>query len=493
MHMDPVVFKRGMMMFVKFLRCTFTLCLPGVFALISPSEAAAQVDVLTQHQDASRSGVNLKETDLTVEKVDVKQKNQFGKLCFRLVEGNVYAQPLIVTGAKVAGSATPRDVVIIATEHNFLYAFDAADTNQNSTTAQLWLTDDTVFGKSVPSTTLSQDLGHGQGGCVDLTTEIGITSTPAILLTNAAAPKEGVIFVVAKSLDAGHKYSFKLHALNLFDGTPMGSPITIAAEVDGTGIGATPGGKIVFTPMIQHQRPALLVDGTTLYVCFCGHCDTGPFHGWIFAYDISDPKTPKMLDVFCTTPNIKTNPGKDGEGGIWMSGQGPSADGKGNIFLTTGNGSYDGKTDFGDSVLRFSLVAGKLKLADHFTPNNQEELKDEDADLGSAGVLLVPDSNLLIGGGKEGRLYLIDRDAMGKQLAGFSGDPGAGKENRGAGHALLEHPWYSHRLEQQERSFRLCLRRGRPRQGLPAGPGRAARRLEIPIHFAQPQPACRLQ
>ena len=92
------------------------------FTLISPSEAAAQVDVLTQHQDASRSGANLKETDLTVEKVDIKQKNQFGKLCFRLVEGNVYAQPLIVTGAKVAGSATPRDVVIIATEHNFLYA-----------------------------------------------------------------------------------------------------------------------------------------------------------------------------------------------------------------------------------------------------------------------------------------------------------------------------------------------------------------------------------
>jgi hypothetical protein len=424
-----LVFKKGTMILMKHFGYTFKLLLAGVFALLLPCAAVAQIDVLTQHQDPSRSGANLKETDLTIEKVNIKQKNQFGKLCFRLVEGNVYAQPLIVTGAKVAKGASPRDVVVVATEHNFVYAFDAADTDQNSNSAQLWLTDDTVFGKSVPSTTLSQDLGLGDGGCVDLTTEIGITSTPAILLTKATAPKEGVIFVVAKSLDAAHKYSFKLHALDLSDGTPMGSPVTIAAEVDGIGVGSTTAGKIVFTPMIQHQRPALLVDGTTLYVCFCGHCDTGPFHGWVFAYDISDPKTPKMLDVLCTTPNVKTKPGKDGEGGIWMSGQGPSSDGKGNIYLTTGNGSYDGKTDFGDSVLRFSLAAGKIKLADHFTPKNQEELKDEDADLGSAGVLLLPESNLLLGGGKEGRLYLIDRDAMGKQQQDFQVTQGPAKKS----------------------------------------------------------------
>ena len=313
------------------------------------------------------------------------------------------------------------------------------------------------------------------------------------MLTNAAAPKEGVIFVVAKSLDAGHKYSFKLHALNLFDGKPMGSPVTIAAQVDGTRTGATPGGKIVFTPMIQHQRPALLVDGTTLYVCFCGHCDTGSFHGWIFAYDISNPKTPKMLDVFCTTPNIKSNPTKDGEGGIWMSGQGPSADGKGNIFLTTGNGSYDGKTDFGDSVLRFSLVAGKLKLADHFTPNNQEELKDEDADLGSAGVLLVPDSNLLIGGGKEGRFYLLDRDAMGKQLQDFQVTQGPAKKT---GEPDMRY-WNIHGTpiawNSKNGFFIYVCGEEDPVKVYRLDPAGPPRRLEIPIHFSRPQPACRLQ
>jgi hypothetical protein len=111
-----------------------------------------------------------------------------------------------------------------------------------------------------------------------------------------------------------------------------------------------------------------------------------------------------------------------------MSGQGPSADGKGNVFLTTGNGSYDGKTDFGDTVIRFRLEGGKITLKDHFTPKNQEELKDEDADLGSAGVLLLPDSNLLLAGGKEGRLYLLDRASMGQSLQDFQVTQGPAKK-----------------------------------------------------------------
>ncbi len=405
----------------------YILCAAWLVSLAAEAKAQPKktlVNVLTHHQDARRSGTNLKETDLTVEKL---KNNQFGKKCFRLVNGNLYAQPLVVTQAEIAGSAGPRNVVIVATEHNSVYAFDADDTDQNSKTAQLWQTDQSVLGAPIPSTTLSEDLTKddpgsampkGPGVCVDLTTEIGITSTPFILLTKADPPKKGLIFVVAKSLGKDHQYSFKIHVLQLADGKPAGQPVTIEGEVPGSGL-ASKGGKLTFTPLIQHNRAALLIDGNTLYVAFCGHCDRRQFHGWLFAYDISDPTAPRKLDVFCTTPNIKEHPAVDGEGGIWMSGQGPASDGKGNIYLSTGNGSYDGTTDFGDSVIRFRLEGGKIRLKDHFTPRNELELKDQDADLGSAGPSLLPDSNLLIAGGKEGRLYLIDIDKMGTSLQDF--------------------------------------------------------------------------
>jgi hypothetical protein len=386
----------------------------------------AQVDVLTQRYDNSRSGANLNET--TLKKSNVNKKS-FGKLAFRNVDGNIYAQPLIVTNAGIANRQTAVNVVIVATEHNSVYAFDADDTSADpptpdETTKALWHTGpgSPGLGNPVDSLVLSAQLGEGTG-CVDLTTEIGITGTPAIKLTQTTPSKQGAIFVAAKSL-AGTQYSYTLLALNLADGKPLGSGVTIEGSVSG------PNGAITFDAFHQLNRPALLLDGNMLYIAFGGHCDVGDYRGWLFAYDITDPSNPKKLDAFSTTFTARTNNDADlnGRGGIWMSGYGPSAV-DGSVFFTTGDGTYNvanpGSREVSDSVVKTSLIGGKIQIQDWFAPQNAQNTNNQngfnlklfDLDLGSAGPVPVPNSHLLIAGGKEGRWYLIDRNAMGQGTA----------------------------------------------------------------------------
>ena len=391
------------------------------FLLVRPI-AAQKVDVLTSRYDNSRSGANLNETTLKKSNVNLKS---FGKLAFRNVDGNLYAQPLIVTGAQIVSRATPVNVVIVATEHNSVYAFDAddisADAPTGETTKALWHTGpgSPGLGTSVDSLTLSRQLGEGTG-CVDLTTEIGITSTPAIELTQTTSPKQGVIFVASKSL-TGTQYSYTLVSLNLADGKPLGSGVTIEGSVPG------PTGTISFDAFHQLNRPALLLDGTTLYIAFGGHCDVGDYRGWVFAYDVSDPSNPKKIDVFSSTVTPRTNNDADlnGRGGIWMSGFGPVAI-DGSVFFTTGDGTYNTANptapEVSNSVVKTSLVAGKIQIQDWFAPlnaqdgNNQHgfDMKAFDVDMGSAGPVPIPNSHLLIAGGKEGRWFLLDRNSMGK-------------------------------------------------------------------------------
>jgi hypothetical protein len=382
--------------------------------------AAAQVDVLTQHNDNARSGANLQETTLKTSNVNA---GSFGKLAFRVVDGNVFAQPLIVARARIAGRAGAPNVAIVATAHNSVYAFDADDTNQASANAEFWHTGPGVLGASVPSTAVSQAVGLGMAGCTDLTTEVGITSTPAIRITAGTAPKEGVVFVVSKST-AGTKHVYKLFALRLADGTKAGE-IPIEGEVKGSGFGSAGSGanrKIRFDPMIQLNRPALLLEAGILYVAFGGHCDfpregvngaTRTYHGWVFAYDVTNPAALKKVAVFATTPNGRGS-ANESRAGIWMSGQGPAVADGGSIYFSTGDGTNNGATDFGNSVMRVKLLAGKLEVEDWYAPQNRDVLKTEDADLGAGGVAPLPNSHLLLAGGKEGRMYLIDRNHMGR-------------------------------------------------------------------------------
>ncbi|HTP34255.1 MAG TPA: hypothetical protein VMJ75_18885 [Candidatus Acidoferrales bacterium] len=371
----------------------------------------AQVDVLTQHGNNARTGANLNEKQLTVAHVN---NNEFGKLAYRIVDGNIYAQPLIVTNAKDPSGAA-KTMAVVATENNSVYSFNAEDTNQASTTAQIWQRN---LGPSIDYQTMYSDIGKPD--CTDITLQIGITGTPAIALTGGS-PRTGVVWVTAKT-KPGSQYAYTLHALDLATGNLVSST-PIQGQVNGQGLGSTGTGAsatIAFNPKYQLNRPGLLLSGNLLYIAFGGHCDAGPYHGWVFAYDVSNPKAPKNVGVFCTTLNGKgpLDPQRrvyiEGMGGIWMSGQGPATDDNGNVFLTTGNGTYNGTTDYGDSVVKLKVGGGGLRILDWFTPANQDLLKDKDYDLGSGGIALVPNSHLAVTGGKEGRMYLLDQANLGK-------------------------------------------------------------------------------
>jgi hypothetical protein len=180
----------------------------------------------------------------------------------------------------------------------------------------------------------------------------------------------------------------------------MGSPVEISGVARGKG-DASVKGVITFDPMQHMQRPALLLNRGTLWLAFGSHADTDPYHGWIFLYDANSLTRKKVI---CVSPN-------GNEAGFWQAGQGPTADAKGSVYLMVGNGTFDGQTDFGDSFLKYSPTGG---LTDFFTPYNQQWLADVDADLGSAGVVIIPGTSLIAGVGKEGKVYLLDTANMGK-------------------------------------------------------------------------------
>lgn len=379
--------------------------------------AQPKVDSLTYRYDSSRLGANLKETVLKKSNVNAAK---FGKLAFRNVDGNIYAQPLLVTQAATANHGT-LDLVIVATEHNSVYAFDANDISPDPATGltqkALWQRGpDTApdgspgLGTSIQTLDLYGRLGVN--GCADTTTEVGITSTPVIQLAQATAPKRGVIFVVAKSVD-GAAVTNNLFALNLADGKPLGPGTPIQATIMG------PNGTIAFDSLHEFNRPALLLDQNVLYILFGGHCDKGDYRGWVFAYDVSNASAPKQLDAITTTftPRTDNDTDKNGRGGIWMSGYGPASDGI-NVYMVTGDGTYNTANpsflELSDSVLKTKLVSGKFQWQDWFSPQNRDQLKTFDVDLGSGGAVIVPNSHLLLAAGKEGRMYLIDRNDMGK-------------------------------------------------------------------------------
>jgi hypothetical protein len=143
----------------------------------------------------------------------------------------------------------------------------------------------------------------------------------------------------------------------------------------------------------------------TVYVAFASYGDRTPYHGWVFRFDVNT--LAQHAGAFITTPGAP-----DGEGGIWMSGEGLAVDGAGNLYFTTGNGSFDGRTDFGDCFVK---LTPDLRVASWFAPFNNADLNKADMDLGSGGVLLIPGTDLVLGGGKEGKFYLLDQ----RNLGGF--------------------------------------------------------------------------
>ena len=213
----------------------------------------------------------------------------------------------------------------------------------------------------------------------------------------------------------------------------MGGPVTLKATIPGTGTGSV-NGKLSFDPKIQNQRPALTLVNGTIYIASASFGDKFDYHGWVLGYNA---RTLKQTVVYNDTANGE-------EGGIWMAGSGLTADSSGNVFVSTGNGTFDGKTNLSDSVLKLTPTRNRqLKVLDSFTPKDQQHLIDNDLDFGSAGVTLLPDQpgahkHLAVTAGKEGVIYLLDRDHLG----GFANPDNVVQEVNGVITALFNTPAY---------------------------------------------------
>ena len=355
---------------------------------------AGQTDVATYRNDVGRTGADLTESVLTTANVN---SSSFGLLRVLAVDGKVDAQPLYLSHLSIAGAS--HDVVFVATEHDSVYAFDA------QTGAALWQ-------KSL--------LGSGEStsddrGCSQVTPEIGVTSTPVI---DRSAGPNGAIFLVAMSMDGSGNYHQRLHALDITTGGELfNGPQTVNPTHS-----STAGGQKTFSPGQYKERAALLLDNETIYTGWTSHCDIQPYSGWIVGFSES---------TLAQTAVLNFAAGSDAGPSVWMSGGGLAADSAGSIYLITANGTFETTQtsggfpqngDYGNSILRLATTSGDLSVADYFAPSNEVAESAADEDLGSGGAMLLPDvtdsggvvRHLMVGGGKDGNLYVINRDDMGK-------------------------------------------------------------------------------
>jgi uncharacterized protein (TIGR03437 family) len=352
----------------------------AVLVLLELSVAAdawGQVNVLNVNYDNQQTGANVQETILSPK----SNWNQFGKLGTFPVDGQVYAQPLYVSGVTISGVSS--NVLYIATMHNSVFAFNA-DTPQ--TTTPLWRVN---LGPSVPS---------GFFNFTDIIPETGILGTPVI------DPVQQVMYLVSDTLTSigplGNPI-LELHALSIVDGHEMlGGPRPIIASVAGNGDGSA-NGLVAFDATEQLQRPGLMLSNGMLYIGFGSHGDDGVYHGWMLGYDAS---TLQLKATFNTSPN--------GNGSaIWQSGRAPVIGSNGDVYAVTGNGDFDGVSNFGESVLH--LDGTHLSLLDWYTPDDYATLTAQDWDLGSAGAVAIANTNLLLAASKAGMLYLVQENSMG--------------------------------------------------------------------------------
>jgi hypothetical protein len=354
-------------------------------------------DATTYHYDNSRSGLNASEFTLAPSNV---KSTTFGKLAMLPTDGRVDGEPLYLSAVNIAGQT--HNVLYVVTEHGTAYGFDA-----DSGTV-LWSTS-TLGAGETPS---------DNHGCSQITPEIGITNTPVI---DRSSGPNGTLFAVAMSKDGTGAYHQRLHALDLTTGKEIaGSPTEITGTYPGTGENST-NGNVIFDPGKYAERVGLLLLNKTIYLGWTSHCDSQPYTGWVMGYSEVTLKQTQILNL---TPN-------GSEGAIWMSGAGMAADTGGNIYLLDANGTLDTSLDangfpvnhdYGNAIVKLSTTGGTLAVADYFEPFNTVAESNADIDLGSGGALLLPDltdstgtvRHLLVGAGKDGNIYVGDRDSLGK-------------------------------------------------------------------------------
>ena len=352
------------------------------------------VDVTTYKNDLNRSGQNLAESALTLTNV---ASSTFGLLRLLPVDGRVDAQPLYLSALSAAGGTF--NTVFVATEHDSVYAFDS------DSGAILWHV--SLLGTG--------EMPSDNRGCGQVTPEIGVTSTPVI---DRAAGAHGTIFVVAMSIDGSSNYHQRLHALDVATGAELLSgPVEISASFPNTGTATSS-----FDAKSYEERAALLLSNGTIYTSWTSHCDNSPYGGWIITYAESSLTRNGILNI---AANSSAGPA------IWMAGGGPAVDASGNIYLLSANGAFEttldangfpSNQDFGNSFLKISNASAGLRVLDYFTMSNEVAESNADQDLGSGGGLLLPDMmdstntvrHLMVGAGKDGNIYVVDRDSMGK-------------------------------------------------------------------------------
>jgi hypothetical protein len=358
---------------------------------------AKATDVLTWHNDVARTGQYLAETSLTLANVN---STSFGLKAKWPADGRVDAQPLFAASVILPGSGA-HDLVISATEHDTVYAFDA---NGGSV---LWQASMLAAGETTSDSR----------GCGQVSPEIGVTATPAI---DRALGANGTVFVVATSKDTAGNYFQRVHALDLASGAERpGSPVVVQATYPGNGANST-NGTVRFDPAFYNERAALLVAGGVLYTAWGSHCDFAPYTGWLIAFDEATLAVRSVLNV---TPN--------GSGGaFWNSGAGPALDAGGSLFVISANGTFDtaltasgfpASGDFGNGFLKIS-TSGGLSVTDYFATSDTVARSAADWDFGSGGAMVLPDQidgsgairHLAVGAGKDANLYVVDRDSMGK-------------------------------------------------------------------------------
>ena len=370
--------------------------LVAVLAFARP--AGAQIDIVTERYDPARLGANLQETQLDTSNVNVAM---FGKLWSYTVSGSVYAQPLYVRDVAIPGQGT-HDVLYVVTMNDVVYAFDA-DSPVDAPLLSFDLTTE------VPGSTPASIIDI-LGFLDNIVGNVGIESTPQIdLATNT-------MYLVARTRETGggcggppesQTFCQRLHALDIttLQERP-GSPVLLGGSVPGNGNGSVDG-VLTFDPKIEDQRASLALSNGRVFIAWSSHSDQMPYHGWVMAYDAA---TLQQTMIWTSTPDG----GPFNGGGIWMAGRAPAVDADGSVYYITGNGNWDGVTNFGESFVKFGPTPD-TPLLDWFTPSDYGSLNNADLDLGGSGPILIPGTDLILGGGKGGTFYLTHTSDMGHE------------------------------------------------------------------------------
>jgi len=357
---------------------------------VNPVQSAG-VDVTTYKNDLARTGLNPNETILTTSNV---KSTTFGLLRKLSVTGKVDAQPLYLSQLSISGAA--HNVVFVATEHDMVYAFDS------DSGATLWSV--SVANGESPSDARN---------CGQVIPEIGVTDTPVV---DRHAGTHGAIYLGAMTKDSQGNYHHRLHALDVTTGAELfGGPKEITATFPNLA------GQTTFDPGQYKERPGLLLLNGILYLMFSSHCDAGAYTAWVLGYNQSTLAQTAVLNL-----------GPNGGGpSIWMSGGAPAVDSSGYIYLLNANGAFEttldangfpNHGDYGNSFVKISTANNTLKVADYFAMSNEVSESNADADLGSGGAMVLPDltdssntvCHLAVGAGKDGNIYVVTRDNMGK-------------------------------------------------------------------------------